>query len=225
MNLYLEQYYEQFHKYLLDFDKDTALHYSLTLLSDGKVSIQELYEHIITPSLNNITIGRDEEDRDIWKEHMMTNIVRSIIECVYPYVAKEKEKFIQQDDRKRVMVLCPEEEYHEIGARMGADFFTMTGYDVFYIGCNTPKGNFIHAYNELKPDIIAVSITNYLNLVSLKKIVRDIKDQINSKVMLLICGSAFIHTKTTAKDFGAHKLVCTYDDILSLRGNDNVTGI
>lgn len=35
-------------------------------------------------------------------------------------------------------VLCPPEEYHDLEARMVADFFTIAGFDTIYVGGNTP---------------------------------------------------------------------------------------
>ena len=71
------------------------------------------------------------------------------------------------------MLVCPEEEYHDLGIRMGADFFTIAGYDVTYIGSNTPKSNILSAARFLKPDIIDISVSNYLNLVMLEKIIPE----------------------------------------------------
>ncbi len=225
MNENLKQFHTRLQSCLNDLDRENAVGYSLMLLSEGKVSITELYEEILSPILNSISIGRGEEDSAIWKEHVMTNIVRTIVECSYPYVIKEKEKNKGEKKVRKVMVLCPEEEYHELGARMGADFYTINGYDVVFIGCNTPKENFISAYNALKPDMISISITNYLNLISLKKIIEEIREKIGYEVKIILSGSAFASTKKTAKDFGAAALVGTFREIEALRRDDDETGI
>ena len=210
---------KQFKEYLESFNKDKALAFSLGLLSEGKITVPELYEEIIAPTLGSIVISREQEDNLIWKEHTMTNIARSVIECAYPFVLKEREQYKEQKPQ-RVMLLCPEEEYHEIGARMGADFYTIANYEVIFIGSNTPKENFFSAYNTLKPDIVSISITNYLNLVSLKKIIEEMKEKIDKNVKIIISGSAFKTTKKTAADFGADALVSSFADIIKLRGEN-----
>jgi len=225
MNDYIQQYYIEFNKYLNDFNKDKTLEYSMMLLSEGKVTIQELYEEIITPSLNSIVINRVEKDTSIWKEHLMSNIVRTVIECAYPFVLEEKKKFKYLDSSNKVIVLCPEAEYHDIGARMGADFYNILNYEVFFIGCNTPKENFISAITTLKPDIISISISNYLNLVELKDIIEEIKRKFNDKVMIVISGSAIKHTHKNAEYFGANAQVSTFADIKKLRGDSDETSI
>lgn len=221
----IQQYYNEFNKHLKDFNKNMTLEYSMMLLSDGKVTIQELYEEIITPSLNNIVIRRFEEENEIWKEHIMSNIVRTVIECAYSFVLKEKDQNKNLGSSKKVIVICPEAEYHEIGSRMGADFYTILNYEVFFIGCNTPKENFISAINTLNPDIISISVSNFLNLVELKEIIEEIRMKFNNKVMIVISGSALLHSNKTADYFGADAQITTFKDIKALRRDGDETSI
>jgi len=219
MNSSFKTYFDEFGKYFQSFDKEKALDFSRLLLSNEKITVSELYEEILAPILNGIVISREEEDRLIWKEHAMTNIARSVIECAYPFVLKERDKHQKAGKPQRVMMLCPLEEYHEIGARMGADFFTIANYEVLYIGANTPKENFFSAYNTLKPDIISITITNYLNLVALKSIIAEMKEQTAPNVKIVLSGLAFKTTQKTAADFGADALVTSLTDIFKLRGD------
>lgn len=221
----IKVYLNQFQQYLGTYDKDCTIEYSMSLLSEKKITVQELYEKILTPSLNSISMTRAEEASEIWKEHLMTNIVRTIIECAYPYVLKEKQIHKGEYKTQRVIIVCPEEEYHEIGARMGADFFVIMDYEVFYIGCNTPKETLYSAIETLHPDVIAISITNTLNLVSLKRIVKELKEKTGSSVKILLSGSAFIHANKSEKDFNADGLVLTLKDIELFRRNQHETSI
>jgi MerR family transcriptional regulator, light-induced transcriptional regulator len=216
INETLLQYKCEFEKLLFGMSKVETVDYALMLLSSGKTTVRELYEEILAPALNNISINREEESQQIWKEHLATNTVRSIIECAYPYVMQVRSETLGGGTPKKVIVLCPEEEYHELGARMGADFFTMAGCDVFYIGSNTPRDNFISAYKTLHPDIIAISVTNYLNLVSLKKIISELRAKVAKDVLIVVSGSALSHARKTAKDFNADRLILTFEDVKAM---------
>jgi methanogenic corrinoid protein MtbC1 len=114
-------------------------------------------------------------------------------------------------------VLCPEEEYHEIGARMAADFFSMCGYHTVFIGCNTPKENILSAVATLKPDIIAIGVTNCLNLVSLKKIIEYLRKKCGDELIIAIGGSALRRAGKTAADFGADALIESFQHVKALR--------
>lgn len=230
MSKALKSFLATFEETLKSFDKEKTLRYVLDLLEKEGISVSELYESIIGPTLNNIVIFRNQEDYTIWKEHLMTSIVRCVIECTYPYVLKfrdenkEKEAF-KLNEGKKVVILCPEEEYHEIGPRMGADFFTMANYQVFFIGANTPEKNMISAIEFLKPDFVAISISNYLNLVTLNHMTKKIREKAQSKTKLLVSGSAFQRTSTSANDFGADGLVSTFEDVCNLGRDTHETSI
>lgn len=226
----LKTFLNTFEVTLKSFDKEKTVQYALDLLEKEEVPIWQLYESIIGPTLNNIVIFRNQEDYTIWKEHLMTSIVRCVIECAYPYVLKvrdenkNKEEF-KVNEGKKVVILCPEEEYHEIGPRMGADFFTMANYQVFFIGANTPEKNMVSAIEFFQPDFVVISISNYLNLVTLNHMTKKIRGKIHDKTKLLVSGSAFQRTTTSANDFGADGLVMTFEEVCQLGGVAHETSI
>lgn len=217
MNEDMTSYQENFSQYLRELDKEKSFEYALSLLEQEKVTVPELYEHIIAPVLNSIVVGRRDEDTVIWKEHTMTGIARTIVECAYPHVLKASRRDFPEGNGRKAMVLCPEEEYHELGARMGADYLKLEGYEVFFIGGNTPKENFYSAYDVLKPEVIAISVSNYLNLVPLRGIITHIREKAMSGTRIILSGSAFQHSGKTAEDFGADHLVRSFRDIDALR--------
>lgn len=221
----LKKYYTHLRDCLDGLQKEKAVGYAMALLTEKKVSLVELYEQILTPILNGIVIERADEDGAIWKEHAMTSIVRTIVECAYPFVVKKTEKDSNGVSGGKVMILCPEEEYHELGARMGADFYALNGFEVCFIGANTPMENFISAYNALKPDIVSISVTNYLNLISLKKIVKQIREKVGNNVKIVLSGSAFTSAQRTAEEFDADIYVANFEDIKALRRDNHETGI
>lgn len=214
MNEKLLQAQQAFRERLEALDRNGAVDLALGLLRDGKATVPELYEQVLAPSLNSVEVTRANEDKGIWKEHVMTAIVRTIVESAHPWVFAQRQSM---DPAKRALILCPEEEYHELGARMGADYFTMAGYDTVFIGCNTPQKSILHAAGELKPDILVISVTNYLNLAAMKKIVRDLRIRTGCGTMVAVAGSALGHAGMTAQDFGADRAVVSYADVLALR--------
>ncbi len=194
-------------------DRSGAIDLALGLLRDGKAAVPELYEKVLAPALNAVEVTRETEDRGIWREHVMTAIVRTIVESAQPWVLKERRVLTPA---KTALLLCPEEEYHELGARMGADFFTIAGFDTVFIGCNTPQKSILDAAGELRPHILVVSVTNYLNLSSLKKIVRELRLKTGCETMIAVAGSALRHTGMTAQDVGADREVQSFADVLRL---------
>ncbi|MBE0600626.1 MAG: cobalamin B12-binding domain-containing protein, partial [Firmicutes bacterium] len=175
MSITIHDAREAFNAHLDKLDKGGAVQYALALLKRDEITIPDLYEQVLAPALNRIQIPRCDETCMIWREHMMSNIVRAAIEAAHPFVLGEREKAGNEHNNTVVMLVCPQEEYHEIGMRMGSDFFTMLGYEVKYIGCNTPRDTLLDAARTLQPDIVGIGITNYLNLAQLPQLVSALK--------------------------------------------------
>lgn len=223
MNADLTDIFKTFSTYLTELDREKATTFCLGLLEEQKVTIPELYEFILAPSLNRIVVPRGKEDELIWREHTQTNIVRGIVESAFPYVIKQKQTFASTGFPGTILLACPEEEYHELGIRMGADFYTIAQFNVIFIGSNLPESSIVSAAKELKPDFVGISVTNYLRLVRLKSIVARLREDIGSSVKVVVSGSAFNHTGSSAQDFGADELITNFEDVVALARRSNET--
>lgn len=186
----MEKIYQSFINYLDGEDKDQAVKFALMLLETNQVTVEELYERILTPSLAHYSCPVQDKQICIWKEHVRTSIIRTILESTYAFIIKRKEMI--QPLHKKVMVLCPTEEFHEIGAIMITHLFALQGFDAQYVGANTPKEDIVSAMRALQPDYIALSVTNYYNLVVTNRIVQGIRNA-NPQVKIIVGGQAFLH--------------------------------
>lgn len=170
-------------------NRNDAVRLAIRMLQDQEVTVVELYENILAKALQEIDCAEGDKEC-IWKEHIETSIVRTIVENSYPFLIDGIERVPKKN--KRVIVLCPQEEYHEIGARMAHDFFLMHGYDAVFIGANTPQDVAIDAITILRPDYLALSVTNMYNVVNAKRIVQAAK-AIHPKIKVLAGGVAFFN--------------------------------
>ncbi len=204
--------YEEFLELLEAENKQKAVQYALGLLDSGKVDVRTLYAQILTPSLNQMQCRLDDKKICIWKEHVRTAIVRTIVECCYPYVVRERD-MIGSAQKKTAVVICPPEEYHDLGARMVADFFTLCGWDAVFVGGNTPYDDFYNAASQIKPDIIAISVTNYYTLVAARKIIADLKALLGSSVKIVVGGYAVRESSGNFEALGADYRAEAFDDI------------
>ena len=101
--------YEEFLVLLEAENKQDAVQYAFDLLDSGKMDVKTLYTQVLTPALNQMQCKLDDKNMCIWKEHVRTAIVRTIVECCYPYVIKEREK-LGLIQNKTATILCPPEE-------------------------------------------------------------------------------------------------------------------
>lgn len=208
----LEKYYQEFSLILVSEDKEAALSYALNLLKEQKLGVVGLYTQILGPSLNQMTC--DDEDRRfcIWREHVHTAIIRTIVENCYPFVIAEKRK-LQSKDIGTAAVLCPPEENHELGARMVADFLTICGFRTIFVGSNTPYADFLNGVEVLSPKLIAISVTNYYHIVVTKKIVAELRAKTGDSTKIVIGGNAFNANPEHIKAVGSDYYARSFEDL------------
>ncbi|TJX15842.1 cobalamin B12-binding domain-containing protein [Tissierella creatinini] len=196
-------------------DKDKSVQLAIKGLNEVQFTIPFLYEEILRPFLYSIDECKD--DDCIWKEHVRTSIVRTIIECVYPHVIEQKKEVVSNG--LKVLLVCPEKEYHEIGLRMVADFFSLNGYEAIFIGTNTPKKQVLYALVNTEPDYLAISVTDYYLLFEAKKMIEKIKS-ISGSIKIIVGGRAFKNNKELIKEMEVDIYLETYEDIVNLRKGD-----
>ncbi len=191
-------------------DKDQALLFILDLLDNGE-SIVSVYQNYLIPVLALYECPIEDEEICIWKEHARTSIIRTILEVTYQYIIKSKEKKIN----KSIITICPQEEYHEIGAIIVSHYFSLLGFEAKYIGANTPNETILSAIKVLQPDYIAISVTNYYNLVVTKRLTNEIRTQYPD-VKIIVGGQVFKKPKSLNQIEYDH-LLNDFDDILAFR--------
>lgn len=208
----LNNYYDKFVELLKKEDKEESFKFAMGLLKE--ISVIELYENILAPSLNSVIdeFGNDSKEL-IWREHVRSGIIKTIVENSYSFVLKERENFgIKHEEN--IIVLCPKFEEHEIGARMAADFFTIAGFNTTHIGANTPEDTLSLAVEHLKPKYISISVANYYNLIEAKRAIDKLREDENFTGEIILGGHAFIADPAVYKRIGGDHLLFSFNEIL-----------
>lgn len=207
---------EQFQKYFDQEDKQNAVLFVLDCLKSNKIDVVDLYAYVLTPVLNELKCDIDDKRICIWQEHVKTAIVRTVVENCYPYVIAKKEQLNKRLDKK-VAVVCPPDEYHDIGAKMIADLFTISGFDTIFVGSGTPYQDFYNAITLIKPCMVAISVSNYFNLVAAKRMIEEIKKTVDYPVKVIVGGHAFSQDgEAKAKAISADLFAKDFDDVLKM---------
>jgi len=203
--------YLKFLNLLEEEKKDQAVLFAMQLLESGTLTIESLYQELLSPSLLEFKCNSLDQEVCIWKEHFRTSIIRTILESSYLYIIKRLEKV--KKINKKIVVLTPAFEYHEIGAIMVTNYLLLEGFEASYIGANTPKDEILSAIRAYAPDYIALSVTNSYNIVITKQITDEIK-RFYPNVGIILGGQAFVHqhaVESLKYDF----LLQSLDDIKS----------
>lgn len=191
-----------------------ALRYILEVKTRQNLSVLKVYEDFLTPALNEM-VPTANENIDIWREHVRTSIIRTIVENMLPFVQEERTK--AGSIGKTAAVLCPPEEYHDVGARMASDILNTQGFDTIFVGSNTPYRVFEAGLAASSIDYIAISISNPYHLVSARKIIQGIRSS-HPGVKIIVGGNAILKHPDIAEVLGADFTASSLEDLSRLKG-------
>lgn len=210
----MEDLYNDMLTALMKEDKEAATKIAVDALENQHVGIVDLYEHVLTPALAHVIEEYPADDDLIWREHVRSGIIRTIIELAYPYVMEQRKDV--EGPREKVIVMCPEYEDHELGAKMASDFFKLEGFDSLFVGARTPLETVLKAIEIVQPRYLVISVTNFLNMVSVKRTIERIKEANGQDLMIVIGGRAIQANPKVVTDLGADLHLKGYDDIKTL---------
>ncbi len=181
----MENNFNEFMRAFNELDKEQSVSLVFNWLSNQEITIKELYEEILVKALANLTDIESNPQHKIWFEHVQSSIVRTIIEMAHPFVLENKQPSLL----KKAAVICPDNEQHELGARMINDYLTLAGVQSYFVGRDTPRNEFIKMIQEVQLNIVAISVTNYYNV---SEVIKTIEKIIESKheVTILLGGRA-----------------------------------
>lgn len=203
--------FDQFTEALDENDKSKAISVFQKALSSSDLSIPMLYEHLLAPSLNHIASNSKDQEIPIWKEHLASSTVRTALELSYSRVLTDQQPKTDQ----RALVFCLEEEYHELGARMTADYLTLLGFETYFIGANTPRKDILEAIKFFNPNVVCISVTNYFHLSRLHDLIVKLPE--NRPFKLIVGGYAVHHSSNVEELVKADFYANSFDDLKKIK--------
>lgn len=213
----MDEFKLSFINHFNEMNKDACVLLAIKSLKNNEITIPELYEEVLRPALYSIDTSMSVED-SIWIEHVKTSIIRTVVESAYRFVIELK-KHVKPLGIK-VVLACPEREYHEVGLRMVADFFSLNGYETIFVGTNTPREQVYYAVASNSPKYAAISVTDYYLLFEAQRMIQHIKEMTGGKVTVLVGGNAFRENSLSVAKIGGDIYLESYQDIVNLRAGE-----
>jgi len=163
-----------------------------------KDDVKHFYLDVICPVMYRIGLLWERNEISVAEEHVATALVGRITAALYPKFAN-----VDASQGKAVVTAGPN-EFHELGARMLADFLEMDGWDVTYLGANTPQEELIAVLKRQKPFMAALSVATVFNLDNARQTIGAIKaDEEARNARIMVGGLAFNGMPQLWRDFNA----------------------
>ena len=120
------------------------------------------------------------------QEHYATELAHQILSQVNISMTRHTCR------KGNLVVTCVGNEMHGLGPRMVADFLEMDGWDVSYLGANTPHADIISMLKERNAKALLVSATMGYNVKRVRVLIRHIRaDPRLEKLKVMVGGYAF----------------------------------
>lgn len=156
---------------LRDHDRASAVRHALAALDAGAATVPELYT-MLSARLVAVGAGWRSGTTEVWQEHVMTGIVRTVVEAC----ALQVDAAAPAERSATVVLAAPDDEYHDLGLRMLADRFTLSGWRAHYLGANVPVDQLIAAVGHLDAQAIALSASTHFHRIRLRTYVDTLAD-------------------------------------------------
>ncbi|HPN37280.1 MAG TPA: cobalamin-dependent protein [Melioribacteraceae bacterium] len=196
---------EKYLAFLLEGNKNDAYKLISDIFENG-TSIKDIYIHIF--QVTQKEVGRLWQTGKIFvaQEHFITAATQYIMSRFYPHL------FNSPKQNKRIVISCVTGELHEMGPRMIADLFELSGWDTYYFGANTPQNSLIKAIQLYKPKVLALSATMTFNISTVEEIILKIKaDETTKDTKIIVGGYPFTLSTDLWQKIGADGLAYDFD--------------
>jgi len=149
-------------------------------------SFLQLYEEVFKVALYEVGRLWETNQISIASEHIATAITEGILNEHFEQIISKTRL------NRKVVVACVEDEKHQVGIKMVADTFEMHGWESFFLGSGISIVELIRYIHEVKPDMLAISLSIYFNFANLVKMLNKLRGEF-PELQIIIGGQAFKH--------------------------------
>lgn len=178
-----------------DFQKCMKIAEDILNMENGQ---EILYMGIIQPVMYQIGLLWEADKISTAEEHLATSIVSRIMAGLYAKLPT------QTYDKGKGVVTSAPNEFHELGGRILADTLESAGWDIYFLGANTPVNDLHRLLEKINPNFLAISVAMPYNIDKLAAIISTIKvtPKLNH-IKILVGGLAFNTDLDLWKKIGA----------------------
>lgn len=194
----------------LEGDRRAACNVVLHAVDEG-LAVRDAYLNVLAPAV--LEIGRmwHRNEISIAEEHFVTATTQMVMSQL------QAKATVAAPNGKTVVAAAVSGNRHEIGIRMVADFFEMTGWRTIFLGADLPAGDIAQATIDFEADAVVLSATLTTQLPAVAAAIAAIRSNPATKSMkVIVGGSGFAESPSLATETGADAFAETPDEAVHL---------
>jgi len=125
------------------------------------LTVEQIYLHLLAPALAEVGARWRAQRLSVADEHLASEITLREMERLRERLAPPP------GSSPRAVLACVQGEAHAIGLRMFADFLTIDGWTIDYLGANVPADDLAELVARRRPVLVALSVTQMDRLPAL----------------------------------------------------------
>ena len=146
----------------------------------------------------------------VGQEHLATSITQRVMSVFYPVILDVPK------DKEAVLIVTSRGELHEVGARMVADLLELEGWNVYYMGANTPKDSIISFLKENRVTFLGISTTMIYNIGFVQSLIKKVREEISEfPVHIIVGGQVYLNDAVLWKKVGADGFCINAEDAIN----------
>jgi MerR family transcriptional regulator, light-induced transcriptional regulator len=160
----------------------------------GLDDMREFYLEVLQPVM--VDIGRlwQRGEISVAQEHLATAIAGRVMASFYV-------RFMNRKPTKGAAVItAAPNEFHELGARMIADFLEIDGWDTAFLGADTPAEDLIQLLRGRKHELLGISVMMPFNLDKVGSLIAAIRAIPELAALKIMIGGGALNLMPGLKD-------------------------
>lgn len=162
------------------------------------VSFEDLYLNVFQRVQYDLGRRWEEGQISVAQEHYVTEATQQLMAQLFAELVPRRSR------KGKVVVACVGNEMHEMGARMVSDFLEADGWNVTFLGSNTPHPDIVSITRQRHAKVLLVSVTMSYNIRRVMTLIRFVRSDPSLKdVKILVGGHPFNEAEGLWKAVGA----------------------
>lgn len=207
----------QYLEAILQGDRHHAEKLIMTARTEG-ASMADIYENILAPAQTRLGWMWHRGEITIADEHFGSATTQAVMALLRPHFT------LAPPNNRTVVATSTPGDLHEIGLRMVADLFEIDGWNVIYLGPNTPIPDLVEWLERHRANLLALSVSTALMLRQAGDLIDAVRaNKSLSTLKLLVGGSPFASVPGLWRELGADDCAHSATSAVTL-GNRLVAG-
>lgn len=184
-------------KAVLESNRAEAESMILSEMTNG-IPLPEIYEVILAPAQARLGRMWHRGQITVADEHLGSATTQAVMSQLRPHFQRNA------SNNRTVVGTSTPGDFHEIGLRMVTDLFEFDGWNVVYLGANTPVTDIIEILERHNADLLALSVSTSLSLRDAAMLIEDLRaTRAIAKTNVLVGGTPFAVVPDLWRELGA----------------------